>query len=104
MLRSGQFDDTDKTVQPVTELFLQVLELRKRAAKWPEIINTLNPANEHHIRTVLLEMRWVSVASPDVALSILENVCHAAKASGRNMKLLDLLETALVDVEKGFRN
>ena len=87
-------DESYQATNAIAKLLLEVLSLRDRKARWPEILKTLNPDDSPSLRTVLLELRWLHVNSPDTALQLIERVCIKAKRPGEEPTRLELLEIA----------
>jgi len=92
--RSRKPDDSYQATNAIAKLLLEVLDLRERAARWPAILKTINPEDVPVIRTVLLELRWLHVDSPDKALMLIERACIESKRSGETPTRLELLEIA----------
>jgi hypothetical protein len=88
---------TERTYQVtnhVARLFLEVLELKKVEVQWPAILQQLNPEDEPHIRTLLLELRASNATDPRQALDAIEEVCIAAKPESERLSRAELLERA----------
>jgi hypothetical protein len=92
--RSKRPDDSYQATNTTAKLLTEVLALRERHAQWPEILKTLNPSDEPHVRTVLLELRWPNVANPDDVLKVIEDVCLSVNLSGQSPSRVELLESA----------
>lgn len=92
--RSRKADDSYQAAHAAAGLLSDVLDLRGRKARWPAILQTLNPDESPSLRTVLLELRWLHVDEPSRALWWMEEACIQAK--GRALSRLELLERAKV--------
>lgn len=79
----------------LAKLFVEAVGLKERAAKWPAILRSLNPDDEPHIRTLLLELRSHRAADPNSVLEAIERTCIAAKRGGQSPSRCELLERAL---------
>ena len=82
------------------KLLAEILTLKAKNAQWPEILGVLNPQNDPHIRTVLLEIRGPHIFVPHTALNIIESVCVAAKRPSTGLSRLELLEAAKASMDK----
>lgn len=98
--RGRRPDDSYQATNSIAKLLTDVLALRERGAGWPAILKTLNPDDVPHLRTVLLELRWLHVNEPDRALQLIERVCLKAKRPNESFTRLELLDLARALAER----
>jgi hypothetical protein len=66
-----------KPVAAENEPPLEVVQrLQATSANWPQIMEELNPRNDHKIQQLLLELRGPHMFVPHVALNLIENACR----------------------------
>ncbi len=92
--RSKRPDDSYQATNGAAKLLNDVLSLRHRSARWPEVLKTLNPFDEPRIRTILLELRWPNVENPDAVLKVIEDACLSVGSSAQSPTREELLEIA----------
>jgi hypothetical protein len=96
--RSKRPDDSYQATNTTAKLLTEVLGLRERRAQWPEILKTLNPSDEPHVRTILLELRWPHIANPDEVLKVIEDVCLSVNLSGQTPSRVEILELTRIRI------
>lgn len=92
--RSKSTERTYQETNSVAGLFLQVVALKESGTQWPRVLRRLNPDDEPHVRTLLLEMRGCHGTDPHAALEALERVCIASKHESDHLSRAELLERA----------
>lgn len=75
-------------------LLAGVDRLRGQDATWPRILQTLNPEDSPQLRTVLLELRSLKVASPHMVLNAIEESCLASYRESNTLSRMDILDRA----------
>jgi hypothetical protein len=93
--RSKSTELSYQETNSVASLFLEVVALKKEDARWPSLLKRLNPGNEAHVRTLLLEIRQSNSTDPRSALELIEKVCISSKSESDDLSRSDLLERAI---------
>ena len=75
-------------------LLAGVDQLKGHNATWPGILQTLNPEDSPQLRTVLLELRSLQVASPQLVLKAIEEACLASYRESGSLSRVDILDRA----------
>jgi hypothetical protein len=90
-------------VNGAASLLEDVHSLKKASAQWPEILKRLNPDDEPHIRTILLEIRGPHIFAPHVALNIIEDICLSTPKPNGALTRMHLLERVKASMERVTR-
>lgn len=92
--RSKRATPTYQQTNAVAKLFIETLQLKESSARWPRILQGLNPDDDPQTRTILLELRTLSAADPRKVLLAIEGTCLNSKQGGDQLTRMDLLERA----------
>lgn len=84
----------------MANLFVETVALKECGAKWPNVLQRLNPQDEPHVRTLLLEIRERNKNDPRPALEAIERACIESKREGDHFSRATLLERAKLLLEK----
>ena len=84
----------------LARLFVEVLALKEGTPTWPSILKRLNPSDNPHTRTILLELRSLPAADPEAVLNAIEQICIESKREGQDPSQVELLERALAGLRE----